>query len=138
MSILFKSCAASVLLAVACAAPAADDASPAGDAPVALGQVAVRDATTGRLREATAAEMKALQAAAPAPQARKSAGATRTKHHKSGATGARLNDNFLSYSVMVKQPDGRLLEYCFGSKEDAEAAVSAAPSSSQSNPAPTE
>jgi hypothetical protein len=37
----------------------------------------------------------------------------------------------MTYSIVMKQPDGALTEYCFGSKEDAEAAV-AAPA-----PAPT-
>lgn len=134
MSAMLKTCAASLLLAVSCAALAADDASTdASTVPAELGQVAVRDAATGQLRAPTASEMKALQAAAPTVRTMK-AGATRTKRHASGATGARLNDSFASYSVMVRQPDGKLVEYCFGSQEDAEAAVAAPASASQTQP----
>jgi roadblock/LC7 domain-containing protein len=31
----------------------------------------------------------------------------------------------MSYSVVIKQPDGRLVEYCFPNAEAAEAAVTA-------------
>jgi hypothetical protein len=56
------------------------------------------------------------------------------KHHHSGATGARLNDSFMSYSVVVKQPDGKLAEYCFDSLDAAEAAMAAPAPVSQSQP----
>jgi hypothetical protein len=123
MSAMLKTCATSLLLAASFAALAADDTSLAAQPSASLGQVAVRDAASGQLRAPTASELKTLQAAAPAGAHTLKAGATRTKRHASGATGARLNDSFMSYSVVMKQPDGSLTEYCFGSKEDAEAAV---------------
>jgi hypothetical protein len=51
------------------------------------------------------------------------------KLHASGAKGLRLNEDFMSYSVVIRQPDGRLVEYCFANADAAEAAVA--------NPAPT-
>jgi hypothetical protein len=135
MSAMLKTCATSLLLAASFAALAADDTSTDASAPSAtLGQVAVRDAATGQLRAPTASEMKALQAAAPIGVRTMKAGATRQKHHQSGATGARLNDSFMSYSVVVKQPDGKLAEYCFASQEDAEAAVAAPVSATPNQP----
>lgn len=114
---------ASASLAFAFSAHAADDV-------VADGQVAVRDAATGQLRAPTASEMAALQAAGgkhavttAAVRGKGSLG-TQTRTHASGATGARLSDQFMSASVVVKQPDGRLVEYCFQSPEAAAAAVS--------------
>jgi len=131
MSQILKTCAASLVLAAAFTAQAADEGVAA---PAALGQVAVRDAATGQLRAPTASELKALQAAGPAVVRTLKATGTRTKHHASGATGARLTDSFMSYSVVVKQPDGRLAEYCFASQEDAEAAVAAPASAPQTQP----
>lgn len=134
MSAMLKTCATSLLLAASFAALAADDTTTDAAPSATLGQVAVRDAATGQLRAPTASEMKALQAAAPTGVHTMKAGATKQKHHKSGATGARLNDSFMSYSVMVKQPDGKLAEYCFSSQEDAEAAVAAPASATQTQP----
>ncbi len=117
MSTLMKSCTASLLLAVSFAASAAD--TPAVD-----GQVAVRDAATGQLRTPTAAEMKALQASGVQLAAATKTGkgqplGTKTHHHANGATGARLTNEFLSASVIVRQPDGRLVEYCLQSADAA-------------------
>jgi len=134
MPAMLKTCATSLLLAASFAALAADDIPTDAQPSAALGQVAVRDAATGRLRAPTASELKTLQAAAPAVVQTMKAGATRTKHHPSGATGARLNDNFMTYSVVMKQPDGSLAEYCFGSKEDAESAVAAPAPASTTQP----
>ena len=135
MSAMLKTCAASVLLAVSFAAMAADDASTdAAAVSSAVGQIAVRDAATGQLRMPTASEVKALHAAGATGAKAAKAPSTMLKHHKSGATGARLNDSFMSYSVVVKQPDGKLTEYCFDSLESAEAAMADPAPVSQSQP----
>ena len=94
-------------------------------------QMVVRDADTGQLRAATADEARALHANRPAAAAtlRRSAAATtpQARAHVSGARGARLTDEFMSYSVLVRQPDGKLVELCFESKEAAEEALKASP-----------
>jgi hypothetical protein len=141
MSVLMKSCTASLLLAVSFAACAAGE--PATDTPSATpsaapeAQVAVRDAATGQLRAPTASEMKALLAAGPITAKAKGLG-TRARRTASGATGVRLSDQFLSYSVMVKQPDGRLVEYCFESPEAAQSATATASPAPASRALPTE
>ena len=43
--------------------------------------------------------------------------------HARQMRGARLTDEFMSYSVVVRQPDGSLKEFCFVSREAAEAAL---------------
>ena len=94
-------------------------------------QVVVRDAETGRLRAATPDEARALHDSRPAASAslRRSAAvvAPQSRAHTSGARGVRLTDEFMSYSVMVRQPDGKLVEICFESKEAAEEAMKASP-----------
>ena len=104
------------------------------DAEVANSQIAVRDAATGRLRAATADEARALQATrAPAGTALH----TVQRSHASGAKGVRLNDSFMSYSVVVRQPDGSMAEQCFASQAEADAAVAAA-AKNQAQALPTE
>ena len=137
MTASIKPCTVSILLAGAFAAHAADapsstpPSSPvaalpadAGDGPAPSAQIAVREAGTGRLRAATPAEAAALHAAGP--QALRTAAVPRnlTRYHRSGATGARLSDSAMSYAMVVRQPDGRMTEYCFDSREAAEAALS--------------
>lgn len=105
------------------------------DAEVANSQIVVRDAATGRLRAATADEARALQATRPA--ASSTALRTVQRSHASGAKGVRLNDSFMSYSVLVRQPDGSVAEQCFASQEEADAAVAAA-AKNQTQALPTE
>lgn len=93
-------------------------------------QVVVRDVATGKLRAATPEEAQALHSSRPAAATlRKSAAATtpQSRFHSSGARGVRLTDEFLSYSVVVRQPDGSLATLCFESKEEADAALKASP-----------
>jgi len=100
-------------------------------APVdANAQVVVRDAATGQLRAATPEEAQALHSSrAGVATLRKSAVAAtpQARFHPSGARGARLTDEFMSYSVVVRQPDGSLATLCFESREAADAALKAAP-----------
>jgi hypothetical protein len=73
----------------------------------------VRDAETGKLRNATAAEHAALQAQAQAPNARvrtlrAAPQAFQQKYHASGARGVRLTDEFTSSVHAERQPDGSI------------------------------
>ena len=88
-------------------------------------QMVVRDAATGQLRAATAAEAHALL---PKAGTQRSGAQLKTlpRSHSSGAVGARLTDEFMSYSVVVRQPDGSLATLCFESREEADAALKAA------------
>jgi hypothetical protein len=73
-------------------------------------QVVTRDAETGKLRPATAAEqatlqsLKAMMREAPKP--------TLQKFHSNGATGVRLTDEFLSAATVVRNADGKLETIC--------------------------
>jgi hypothetical protein len=131
MSHFLKICSAGALLAAASLAAQAADAPAAAASPEAGNvatvapdaQVVVRDAATGRLRAPTESETQALHAAAP--HLRRVPGTPMQRSHHSGAKGVRLTEEFMSYSVVIKQPDGRLVEYCFPNAEAAEAAVTA-------------
>lgn len=129
MSQFLKICSAGVLLAAASlAAQAADAPAPAPGADTVAtvasdAQVVVRDAATGHLRAPTESETQALHAAAP--KLRRIPGTPMQRSHHSGAKGVRLTEEFMSYSVVIKQADGRLVEYCFPNAEAAEAAVKA-------------
>ena len=89
--------------------------------------IIVRDADTGLLRLATPEEHSALKALpanvnARARVASRAAALTPLlKQHRSGAVGVRLTDDMVSQSVMVRGADGKLIEACFASKEEAEA-----------------
>lgn len=126
-------------LAIAAALPLAAQAheaapaAPATAAPAAApaeSLVVVRDAETGQLRPATAEEHAALQAKLPAAQARVALRAValspQLKRHSGGATGIRATDEMASQSVIVRGPDGKLIEACFASKEEAEAFMKSA------------
>jgi hypothetical protein len=84
-----------------------------------------RDATTGKLRAATAEEQQALKAAKAKFAMRVAAPAPQQKVHASGARGARLTDEFLTSSVAVRQPDGTL-KIQHGTTETADADAHAA------------
>lgn len=120
--------------ATAAAAPAATpaslsvaDAAAAATAADTNNIIIVRDADTGLLRLATPEEhsaLKALPANANARARVASRAAALTplvKQHRSGAVGVRLTDDMVSQSVMVRGADGKLIEACFASKEEAEA-----------------
>jgi hypothetical protein len=137
-----KGMAVVALAGAAAALPLAAQAGeePAADAAVSStdSQIVVRDAATGQLRAATGDEAKALLQLR-AGHAQGQTLKLMHRKHPSGAVGVRLTDEFMSHSVVVRQPDGRLTEYCFSTAEEAEATVkSAAPAAPQSNPLPTE
>jgi hypothetical protein len=91
--------------------------------------VVVRDAATGQLRAATpqennalkqgaASKTNSLRAAAPAPLLK--------KYHRSGATGARLTEEFLSSAVVKRAADGSLVHECVDAAGHASHATEAA------------
>jgi hypothetical protein len=127
--------AAGLLMAGACTLPGlalAQDATAS-----ASHLVAVKDAVTGELRAATAEEMRALSAQSERMRSAYSPTRTMMKVHPSGARGARLTDDFASYSVMVAQPDGKLVAMCVHSREEIDAALKAMPTAKTLS-APTE
>jgi hypothetical protein len=104
------------------AAPAADvSGGLAADA-----QIVVKDGDTGKLRAATPEEARALHAGRA--NARASRGASpESRSHWSGARGARLTDDFMSFTVVVKRDDGKLVELCVEGGETTAKVVSSTP-----------
>lgn len=98
---------------------------------VADGQVIARDPETGKLRAANTDEMQALQRhrATQRHTAR-----MEPRSHWSGATGARLTDEFMTYSVVVKRSDGKLVELCVEGADGAAKVVAAPGATSDSLP----
>lgn len=91
-------------------------------------QIVVRDGNSGQLRAASPEEAATLREQHAAGRLRAAAPqSTLPRYHASGARGARLTDEFMSYSVVVRQPDGSLTEFCFESREAAEAALKSPP-----------
>lgn len=82
----------------------------AQEAPVASNDAltVVRDAETGKLRGASAAEAAALKTQSAKVNARVAPKPTLQKFHSSGARGARLTDEFMSTSVAVRNADGSI------------------------------
>lgn len=115
------------------------DAAPSASVSATSGQVVVRDADTGKLRAPTAEEANALSASGKSNSRRAATvePTTLSRSHWSGARGARLTDEFMSYSVVVRQADGTLATLCFETREAADAALKAAPAAKTST-LPTE
>jgi hypothetical protein len=131
MSIKFlKAAGISFALIGAAALPlqaAAHDHAAPSDSTVAStdSQRVVRDPVTGQLRAPTADEHAVLeqQQANKARMFRVAPKANMQRYHPNGGRGARLTDEFLTSSVVVKAADGSLVEQCFDSHDAAEAAV---------------
>ena len=118
--------AAALGAAMSASAQSSPPAAPAADvsqASAADAQIVVKDGDTGRLRHATPEEAQALHAARP--RARRAAPESRS--HWSGATGARLTDEFMNYSVVDKRADGKLVELCVEGGETTATLVKSAP-----------
>lgn len=105
------------------APPAAPAPETAANPPAAM--VVVRDAETGALRAPTAAELKALNESAGKGARRASAQRPLPKVHPSGAQGARLTDEFATYLVVVRRPDGTLSTEHVEGRKAADAATRA-------------
>ena len=84
-------------------------------APAADNITVVRDAETGKLRDATPAERAALQASNARRTLRAAPQPVLQKYHASGAQGARLTDEFMSSSMAVRKADGKLEMQCLES-----------------------
>ena len=139
MTVILKNCtrlasAAGTGLVLAAALPAlawaqtqAQNPAPSAKAPVSAtaGQVVTRDAETGALRAPTAEELQALESKAGASRSPGAAARNLSKVHVSGAQGARLTDESMTYSVAVRRADGSLAHLHFASKSEAEAALKA-------------
>jgi len=114
----------------ATAAPATD----LSEGPSADAQIVVKDGDTGKLRQATPEEARALHAG----RANARAGASmQSRSHWSGARGARLTDEFMTFTVVVKRADGKLVELCVEGGETTAKLVTSAPQFKSDN-LPTE
>jgi len=122
-------CAAGItlaLLGLVSQSAVAQEAPTAANVDTTESMTVVKDATTGKLRAATAEEHASLKAAGAARAMRVAPKATQQKVHASGARGARLTDEFLSSEVAVRQPDGTIAMQCFDDHAAAENAVASA------------
>lgn len=115
--------AAAALALCAYAVPAAAQQAQQEAVESVDGQTVSRDAATGKLRAATPEEQAALAAVKAAKQSRIAAKPTLQKFHRSGATGARLTDEFLSSSTAVRTPDGKIQMMCNEAHGDQPAAA---------------
>jgi len=105
--------------------------SPAAQAADGVGMRIVRDPVTGQLRAPTADEAKAMDdAEAKARADRAAANPAGTADSRapvevrtSNGVRYRVNDSFLSYSVMTRKADGTLAMQCVTGKEAAEKLV---------------
>ena len=135
--------AVGMLLAGAMALPlhaAAEPLMPAAAVDATASQIVIKDSATGALRAATPTEANALmQAKGRVVELRRGSPASpMTKSHWSGARGARLTDQFATYAVLVRQPDGSLVSACFESREQADEAMKAGLPVTPIDSAPTE
>jgi hypothetical protein len=96
----------------ACALPAAAQQAHQEAASSMDAQTVARDAATGQLRAATPEEQAALAALKAARQSRIALKPTLQKFHSSGASGARLTDEFMTSSTAVRTPDGKIEMIC--------------------------
>ena len=126
---------------LAIAAVASSSAFAGSEHDHSAGMRVVRDPVTGQLRAPTHEEFKAMQDEEKARAAKAPARAPASiapRSHPSGARGARMTDESMSHTVLMRQPDGSLLAQCFGSHEEAQAALKAQASIVLTNNAPTE
>jgi hypothetical protein len=123
---MFKSYALAGVAALALPAIAQEAPAQAQAAVTATSnQIVVRDGNTGQLRAASAEEAATLREQHATGRLRIAPQSTLPRFHASGAQGVRLTDEFMTFSVIVRQPDGSLKEFCFESREAAEAALKA-------------
>ena len=112
--------------ATAQSSPDAAAAAEVSESPAADAQIVVKDGDTGKLRAATPEEARALHAGRA--NARASRGASpESRSHWSGAQGARLTDEFMSFTVVVKRADGKLVELCVEGAETTAKVVASVP-----------
>ena len=107
--------------------PSAAPATDVSEAPAADAQIVVKDGDTGKLRAATPEEARALHAGRANARAGRRGAAPEARSHWSGAQGARLTDDFMSFTVVVKRADGKLVELCVEGAETTAKVVASAP-----------
>jgi len=117
--------------------PAEATAADSTPGPSADAQIVVKDGDTGKLRQATPEEARALHAGRANARAARGGAAMQPRSHWSGARGARLTDEFMSYTVVVKRADGKLVELCVEG-DQATATVLKTAAQSKSDNLPTE
>ena len=126
MARTFKSYALAGIAALALPALAQEVPAQAQSALAATAsQIVVRDGNTGQLRAASAEEAATLREQHATGRLRVAPQSTLQRFHSSGARGVRLTDEFMTFSVVVRQSDGSMKEFCFESREAAEAALKA-------------
>ena len=106
------------------AAPVTEASETAADA-----QIVVKDGDTGKLRAATPEEAHALRAGRANARAGRGGASMQARSHWSGARGARLTDESMTFSVVVKRADGTLVELCVEGAETTAKVVASAPTS---------
>lgn len=76
--------------------------------------VVVKDSVSGKLRAATAQENNTLKEKSNAKKQMMRVAPQRTleKYHRSGATGVRLTEEFMSSATVVRATDGSLVHEC--------------------------
>jgi len=113
--------------ATAQSSPAAAAAADVSESPAADAQIVVKDGDTGKLRHATPEEARALHAGRANARAGRGGASPESRSHWSGAQGARLTDEFMSFTVVVKRADGKLVELCVEGAETTAKVVASAP-----------
>ena len=84
-----------------------------------------KDSATGELRAPTAEEMQAVATEQPGQSSNMQKNITAT-----GATRVVLDESFLQYSMVVRQPDGSLAEICVTGADKANEVITQATSAS--------
>ena len=94
-------------------------AAPTAPAAAAAGMRVQKDKDTGKLRVPTGEEVAELEAQAPTEPAAQ----VEVRTSASGVKSARLNEAYMSYSVVNKNADGELVEQCVTGEAAAEHAL---------------
>ena len=119
--------AAATVLSLAAPAHAAKARRAKAPAPAAQsGMMIAIDPATGKIRQPTAAESKALVAGIQ-EMTKASAVKPELKRFSDGTMSVDLSSSFLNISMAQVQPDGSVREVCVDSAADANAVLTAAP-----------
>jgi hypothetical protein len=119
--------AAATVLSLAAPAHAAKARRAKAPAPAAQsGMMVAIDPATGKIRQPTAAESKALVAGIQ-EMTKASAATPELKQFADGTMSVDLSSSFLNISMAQVQPDGSVREVCVDSAADASAVLTAAP-----------
>lgn len=119
--------AAATVLSLAAPAHAAKARRAKAPAPTAgSGLMVAIDPATGKVRQPTAAESKALVAGIQ-EMTKASAVQPKLKQFPDGTMSVDLSTSFLNISMAQVQPDGSIREVCVDSAADANAVLTAAP-----------